>query len=404
MKIIKFASNCVYIKIDGMMTFHARMGFLAGSRFEKAEQNGSAHLTEHLTNSSLLAGNDNQYDPYFFVSEINAMTFREISPAWINTTKEFRGRALETLSKYFRIQGFDDIVFKAEQKAVAGATLQWEKSSDAYEKSFDHLYEVMFGPDHALSKDPVGGSKDCNNLTESQCLEFYKNNYLGRKRSLVIYGGVDEGYLRGKIEEFGLVKKYSNNISKAISLPNYKPQTRKFAYDIETPEIISAYRIDSEAVRNTPMLELTHLILGGADQNSVMYKQLREAYNVAYDTRTHLHNFSDTALFLFYFGLQKGESSEKVIQLVKEIIGRVNKLVSEKEFEVFKIALIEKTKLHLEIPSKGTDYFTCRILTGRPIYSVEEYADCVQKLKYQDFLDTLKSEFAPERATTVILE
>ncbi|MCK5744265.1 MAG: hypothetical protein KAH30_05955, partial [Caldisericia bacterium] len=89
MKIIELAPNCVYIKIDGMMTFHARMGFLAGSRFEKAGQNGSAHFTEHLTNSSLLVGNDNQYDPYFFVSEINAMTFREISPAWINTTKEF---------------------------------------------------------------------------------------------------------------------------------------------------------------------------------------------------------------------------------------------------------------------------------------------------------------------------
>ena len=76
MKINKISQNCVYIQIPGMNTFHARIGNLAGSRFEPVGMNGAAHLTEHLTSFSL-NGDSDKLDPFFFVSEINAMTFNE---------------------------------------------------------------------------------------------------------------------------------------------------------------------------------------------------------------------------------------------------------------------------------------------------------------------------------------
>ncbi len=404
MEIIELAPGCVYIKIDGMMTFHVRVGFLAGSRFEPLGQNGVAHLTEHITNSSLIENDDNCFDPFFYVSEINAMTFREMAPAWINTTKEFSDRTLFTLSKTLNIHEFDETVFKVEKKAVHGAALQWEKCNDAYEKVFCHLYETMFGPEHALSKDNVGGSKDCKNLTLDQCFKFYKENYIGRKRSLVIYGGVDENYLKGKIEELGLVNNDSKLLAETLSLPDYRPQTRKIKYDTQTPEIISALRIDSEKLRNTPMLELASLILGGANERSVLVKQLREVHQVAYDTRTHLHVYSDTALFLIYYGLSEGENSDKVIKIVSNLIEEIDKYVSKEEFEIFKIALIERTKLNLEIPVKSTDFFTSHILTGRPIYTIGSYTDSVKKLQYQDFLGLFKNELALHKATIVVLE
>jgi len=404
MEIIELAPGCVYVKIDGMMTFHARMGFLAGSRFEPLGQNGVAHLTEHLTSISQIGDDNNCFDPFFYVSEINAMTLREIAPAWINTTREFSDRTLLTLSKILNIHEFDKTIFKVEKKVVRGATLQWEKCKDAYEKVFCHLYETIFGPEHAFSKDNVGGSKDCKNLTIEQCFQFYKKNYIGKKRSLVIYGGVDESYLKGKIEELGLVNNDSKLLAETLPLPDYKPQTRKIKYDTQTPEIISALRIDSEKLRGTPMLELVSLILGGANERSVLYKQLREVHQVAYDTRTHLHMYSDTALFLIYYGLSEGENSDKVVKIVSNLIEEIDRYVSKEEFEVFKIALIERTKLNLEIPVKSTDFFTSHILTGRPVYTIENYTDSVKKLQYQDFLALFKNELALHKATTVVLE
>ena len=252
------------------------------------------------------------------MSDVDAMTKREVVSYWINTSFSYLDRAFDDINKKLNMESFDESVFLAEKKAVHGVALQWENRNDAYEKVFDELYMTLFDSNHPLYYDCVGSLCDCSSISVDDCYKFYRKNYIGREKFLVIFGGIDLDKLQTLVESIDLIygdKEY-------MPLPRYSHRKRKVASNTQTPENIIAWRVDSKEIRNSGILNFARFILGGSE-NSVFFKQLRDTHQVAYDTRTHLDNYTDMSVLQLYFGLSAGSSVEYVIELVIDTIRNI---------------------------------------------------------------------------------
>lgn len=270
-----------------------------GSRDEKPEEYGYAHLTEHMlfkgTEKFTAAQMARMVDRVG--GQHNAATDREYTCYYLSLIADHLEMALDILSDMYYRPLFDPEEMEKEKKVVVEEILMCEDTPDEF--VHDLFVEHML-KGHPLSH-PILGSREIISSSDSVSLrKFYDRNYFNGNAVLVIAGNLDVERTKD------LILRYFNS---ARPVPEQTPSSG--SYNIEKVSIKHVHR-DIEQIHFCMGLDgikksdedrwalyALSTILGGS-MSSRLFQKIREEAGLCYSVYSFHSAFSDCGLFGIY--------------------------------------------------------------------------------------------------------
>lgn len=171
-----------------------------GTRNERAEVNGVAHLVEHM----VFKGTPTR--TAFDISEqieavgghMNAYTTREHTAYYAKVLKEDAALALDVIGDMLQHSLLDEDELVRERDVVLQEIGQAEDTPD--DIIFDHFQARAF-PDQALGRPVLGQPEIIGALPRDALVDYIGGNYSGRTMVLAASGRIDHGWLVEKAAE-----------------------------------------------------------------------------------------------------------------------------------------------------------------------------------------------------------
>ena len=171
----------------------------AGSRYERADNNGIAHFAEHM----FFKGTERRPDARAISGEIdaiggefNAFTSKEYTGYYVRCATEFRDTALDVLVDMIRNSRFDPAEIEREKGVII------EEMNMYYDTPRDFIsgvYDELIYGDHPLGWDTLGRKETIRGATRDSFLD-YTGAWYKPSRIVVGVGGRIEDDLLPRIE------------------------------------------------------------------------------------------------------------------------------------------------------------------------------------------------------------
>jgi predicted Zn-dependent peptidase len=322
----------------------------AGSRDESENEQGIAHLIEHV----LFKGTKkrkafhilNRIDAVG--GELNAYTTKEETCIYASFLAPYYERAIELIA---------DITFNSTfpEKEILKEKAVIEDEINSYldnpsEQIFDDFDEHIFS-NHPLGKNILGTPQSLKKIKRKDILNFVQRNYSGNQIVFSSIGNIDEKQLKRLIEKHLGEVKLKTSQPKRAQFKSYKAKAAESQKDTNQSHCIIgnvAYGVNHKE-RTT--LVLLNNLLGGPAMNSRLNLAIREKYGFTYNLESNYAIFTDTGLFSVYMGTDN-KHIERCVQLVyKELDLLKNKkmgaqqLQSAKQQLIGNIALAQESKV-----------------------------------------------------------
>ncbi|CUS98566.1 Predicted Zn-dependent peptidase [Candidatus Kryptobacter tengchongensis] len=308
-----------------------------GSKNEKPDKTGFAHLFEHLMFDGSKNVKRGEFDKY--ISQAggydNAYTtedktnYYEVLPSnylelalWLESD-----RMLE-----FSIQEISLIT----QREVVKEERRWRYENRPYGSAWIKISEKSFKK-HPYRWPVIGYQEHLDKASMDDVKEFYETFYVPNNAVLVIAGDID-------IEKTKkLVEKYFADIPKGPdNIPHPSPEDEPLENEIHEvvedinaplPAVFMSYRIPEEGNPDSYALALLSNILS-VGESSRLYQRLVYRDKIANEVETYSDSREHPGLFLIYAIANPGFSSDTLEKVIDEEIDKIkNYGVEEKELE-----------------------------------------------------------------------
>ncbi len=294
-----------------------------GSRDETEDENGIAHLIEHL-----IFKGTNKRKAYHVLSRIENVG-GELNAF---TTKEETCVYASFLSPYYQLsmELFADVAFNSvfpqkeleKEKAVVIDEINSYNDNPA-ELIFDDFEDLIFSG-HSLGRNILGNICNIKAITRKDIFRFIKSKYSTDQLVIASVGQIKFSKL------ILLAEKYFSNISassgKEARTPftNYKPTNATTTKNSYLSHCVIGNTAYSRTHRNKLPLLLISNLLGGPALNSRLSMIIREKYGYAYTVESMYQPYSDTGVFNVYIGSDKNHVN-KSIELVHKELNKLRK-------------------------------------------------------------------------------
>lgn len=306
-----------------------------GSKNEKPDKRGYAHLFEHLMfegSKHLKAG---EYDriSVFAGGENNAYTTEDKTNYYLLLPSNQLELGLWLESD--RLLGC----------AVTGKSLEIQKGVVKEEKNQNcdnrpyGTVSIEFAPklykNSGYSWDTIGEMAEVGNANLEDIREFYYNYYIPNNTTLSICGDINV------IETKAMVEKYFGEIDKGkeVVRPEFNElplngETKKIVYDdIQFPGIFIGYRIPGEFTKESVSLEILSEILAGGE-SSKLYRELVYEKQMSSEIACYVDSKESTGVFYIYSVLMPGIGTGDVENIIYRILKTIGEgILSDKEIE-----------------------------------------------------------------------
>ena len=299
---LKNGIRLVHHPVPGMVA-HCGLIINTGSRNELDREHGIAHFIEHM----LFKGTRTR-KAYHILSrmedvggELNAYTTKEETAIHASFLNAHYARALEIIS---------DVAFNSvwplkeieKEKDVVIEEINSYKDNPA-ELIFDDFEEIVFDG-QPIGRNILGTYESVRSFSRAMIMEFILRSYITEEMVFCSVGNISWRRL------VKLFEQYFSEIRTGLVAPSkdtdwtYIPAN--ISKDLDTWQahcIIGNLAYDVHSERRTGMILLNN-ILGGQGLNSRLNLSLREKNGFAYNVESSYNPYSDTGIFLIYFGTE----------------------------------------------------------------------------------------------------
>jgi predicted Zn-dependent peptidase len=303
----------------------AHFGFivLTGSRDEEEDEHGMAHFIEHV----IFKGTKKRKN-YHIISrledvggEINAYTTKEETCIHASFLKGDYKRAIELIYDIIFNSVFPDKEIIKEKGVILDEILSYQDNPS--ELIFDDFEEQVY---HGLpiGRNILGTPEHLAKFDRKSILKFISNNYSTSEIVICSVGDINFGKLVNLCQRYFGAVEAKSRINQRVQPNGYKPQyisLEKKTFQNHCMVGNIAYKVDDD--RRLGLLLLSN-ILGGPGMNSRLNMSLRERHGYAYDVESHYAPYSDTGIFMVYFGCDK-EKFDRSINLVFKEFDKLRK-------------------------------------------------------------------------------
>lgn len=189
---------------------------------------------------------------------------------------------------------------------------------------------------HPYRNTTIGSMEDIEAATLLEFQAFNKKFYVPNNAVLVVAGDFEKNQAKDWIQNyFGTIKK-GETITKQTFIEEPIIQTLKATYvdaNIQTPMILTSYRIPSMKTRDARVLDVISTLLSDG-KSSRLYKKIVDDEKLALQIGAFTYSNEDYGMYIIY-GLPLGENStESILKEIDQEIARLQTdLISEKELQ-----------------------------------------------------------------------
>ena len=375
-----------------------------GSRYETPKINGISHFLEHLFFKGSTA-----YPNPTDISEIvdavggdfNASTSKELTEYYIKAEKRHFDLIFDVLSDMVLNPLFNEAEIDKERGVVIEEMNMYQ---DNPASQVETNLEKLMWPKSSLGWEILGTKEVIKNLTRQQIFDYKDKYYQPSNIILGISGNFDRKHALEKIQKTWAV------------LPNKKTPTYKKIIDGQTKPLL--------AVDNRPSAQQAHLALGfksfphnhsknaaafllanilGGSMSSRLFVAIREQKGLAY----YLHASNSPYFNTGNFTIHAGVKIENALEAVKEILGELRKIrsdrVSEIELRRAKDYVRGKLTLAQEDRHRRLDWIMDHFAFSGKIKTMEEFYKKIEAVTAGDIHKVASEIFQNNRMSLALI-
>lgn len=340
----------------------------SGSRNERVEEHGIAHMLEHMA----FKGTENRTayqiatDIEDVGGEINAATSVETTAYFARVLKDDMPLAVDILADIITSSKFEEEELEREKQVVLQEINATQDTPD--DIVFDYFTETAFR--HQTIGRPILGTPDSVRSFTSDNLRSFMNEHYSADRMIVIAAGAveHEQFVREVESRLGSFRAHS--VAPLTDLANYVGGDFREYRNLKDAQVLIGFEGRAYHMRDYYASQILSIILGGG-MSSRLFQEVREKRGLCYSIYAFHWGFSDTGLFGIHTATNEDGLAE-LVPVVLEELYKASKNISQKELDRARAQYRANLTMSRESPSSRMQMIARQMsLYGRPIPSSE---------------------------------
>ena len=290
----------------------------AGSRDERADQHGMAHLLEHMAfkGTRSRSARDIAEEIENVGGEVNAATSTETTAYYARVLRDDVPLAIEILADILTDSAFDGEELEREQHVIVQEIGAAADTPD--DLVFDRFQETAFA-DQALGRTILGTRESVEGFRAGDIRRYLAENYRASTMVLSAAGAVDHDAVVAQAERlFGQLAGDEARTPEAGTYTGGEMRERK---DLQEAHVLLGFGGRAYHARDFYSSQFLAMILGGG-MSSRLFQEVREARGLCYAIYAFHWGFSDSGLF----GIHAATGEEDIEALMPVVLDELSKL------------------------------------------------------------------------------
>ena len=339
----------------------------AGTRNEKVEVNGVAHLLEHMAfkGTKRRSAMDIATEIEAVGGHLNAYTTRESTAYYAKVLKEDAALAVDILADILQNSVFDPAELKRERGVILQEIGQAHDTPD--DVIFDHSQTVAF-PDQPLGRPVLGDAARVKKMPRQAIVDYLQGSYTGNSMVLAAAGNIDHGDLVAQATK--LFRDLAPGTPHSYDPARYDGGCFREERDLEQVHMTLGF--PGVGVHDDDLFAVSVLsVLFGGGMSSRLFQEIRERRGLVYNIHTYSSHYTDCGLFGIYAGTGEREAEELMPVLCDEIV-RLAGSLEEEEIRRARNQLKASTLMSLESTGARTEQIGEQVLVYGRVIPIDE--------------------------------
>lgn len=332
----KTLSNGIRIiaeKLDYYRTCSFGIWVQTGSAYENEQNNGIAHIIEHMLFKSTINRNAKEIANCIarIGDDVNAYTSKEYTTFYGSVLKEDLKELVELFADMFLNSLFTEEDISKEKDVIMDEIDMYNDSPE--DLVHEKLQEAVWAP-HPLSYIISGEKETVQKITRDELLLFMNRYYTGNNIILSIAGNYDDSVFDLFEASFHKIPKGESR-EYELTAADYHGEIIYIKKKLEQLHINLAYDAIEAGHEQRFAAAVLNSALGGSN-NSLMFQIIREELGLAYSVYSYPSSFRMSGLFHIDITVNPKQAYD-VIKKTLEIVDYVkDNGISEEELEIHK--------------------------------------------------------------------
>ena len=356
----------------------------SGSRDERTDEHGIAHLLEHMAFKGTHRRSARQIAEEIenVGGEVNAATSIETTSYYARILKDHVPLAIDILADILTDSVLDDVELSREKHVILqeiGAAM--DTPDDVV---FDEFSSTAFR-DQTIGRSILGTPDTVQGFSPDQIRSYLKRNYTADRMIIVAAGAIDHDALVRLVEDrFAAVPGASADHDTQLQA-HYTGGDYREKRDLMDVQLLIGFEGRAYHVRDFYASQILANVLGGG-MSSRLFQEVREHRGLCYSVYALHWGFSDTGVF----GVHAATGEEDIPELIPVIVDELRKVADhvdvseiEKARAQFRAGLL---MAHESPAARASQIARQMLLFGRPIPN-EELMDRLANITPQRLTD-----------------
>ncbi|MGH1398123.1 MAG: M16 family metallopeptidase [Alphaproteobacteria bacterium] len=362
-------SNGLRVITDHVPSMHSvALGVWAGvgAQFERAENNGTAHMLEHMMFKGTAKRNAMEIAESIesVGGSMNAYTSREITSYHIHLLHEHMPLALETIADMYQNSTLPMEEVERERQVILQEIGMCHDTPD--DLIFDQYYEAAY-PDQAFGAPILGTVPIIEGMPRETLFDFMKTHYTPKRSVISAAGNVDHDAFVALVEAH--FNALPDDVEASAGNADYKGGERRTDKDLEQAHFILGFPSVGRTSPDFYTAQALSTLFGGG-MSSRLFQEVREKRGLVYSIFSFNAAHQDGGQFGIYAGTG-AESLPEIMPVICDEIGKVTQNVSEAEVERAKAQLKSSLLMGRESMMTRADQHARHLLFRDAVFDID---------------------------------
>ncbi len=334
-----------------------------GTRDERADQNGIAHLLEHMAfkGTERRSAQDIAEEIEAVGGHLNAYTAREHTAYFAKVLKGDVALAVDILADILQRSTFNPEELARERAVVIQEIGQAFDTPD--DIVFDHFQAVAF-PGQGLGRPVLGTAELVGSMSREAIAAYMAKHYVPSRMVAAAAGRIDHDRFTGLIgEAFDSLPQGAESNHEAA---RYAGGEHRESRELEQVHMVLGFEGIPVADPDYFVLSVLATALGGG-MSSRLFQEVREKRGLAYSVYSFASSYTDDGLFGVYAGTGETQVAELIPVICEQLAG-IGATLTEVELDRARTQSKAGVLMSLESTAARSEQLGQQMLVfGRPI-------------------------------------
>ncbi len=373
-----------------------------GTRDEAAEQNGIAHVLEHMAFKGTLSLSAREIAEKIedVGGHLNAYTTREHTAYYAKVLATDTPLAVSLLADILQNSVFDAEELGRERAVILQEIGQAMDTPD--DIIFDQFQEIAY-PDQPLGRPVLGRAEIVESITREQLFAYLKRHYHPKNMIVAAAGKVDHAAFEALVSAaFGAMGGVEGGagVEALPSLARYIGGSHIEARELEQSHLVLGFPTVSANDPDYYALSVYSTILGGG-MSSRLFQEVREKRGLVYSVYSFASTYRDTGVMGIYAGTGPDELA-KLLPVIADEIQRLPDTLTAPEIARAHAQLRAGTLMARESTSARVEALAQNFLTYGRTVEVSEVLERLAAVSPDD-IRRLGGSFITAKPTLALL-